>query len=89
MIPSVADPVMVTPEVVGHVGSLIAPGAAAFRLVSQYADGVPADASSFLPSPRPAHKGHDAWYTVTYWTLIEPPEVVAVAGAAQWQIASG
>jgi hypothetical protein len=38
---------------VGHVDSPIAPGAVAFRLVSQYADGVPADASSFLPSLGP------------------------------------
>ena len=72
----------------GHIDSPIAPGAVAFRLVSQYADDAPANASSFLPSLGP-HKGHDAWYTVTYWTLIEPPEVVAVAGAVQWQIASG
>jgi hypothetical protein len=35
---------------VGHIDSPIAPGAVAFRLVSQYADGAPADASSFLPS---------------------------------------
>jgi hypothetical protein len=41
---------MVTPEVVGHIDSLIAPRAVVFRLVSQYADGAPADASSFLPS---------------------------------------
>jgi hypothetical protein len=38
---------------VGHIDSPIAPGAVAFRLVSQYADGAPADASSFLPSLGP------------------------------------
>ncbi|MFY9648475.1 MAG: hypothetical protein WBF20_12185 [Trebonia sp.] len=44
---------MVTPEIVGHIDSPIAPRAVAFRLVSQYADGAPADASSFLPSLGP------------------------------------
>jgi hypothetical protein len=44
---------MVTPEVVGHIDSPIAPRAVAFRLVSQYADHAPADASSFLPSLGP------------------------------------
>jgi hypothetical protein len=41
---------MVTPEVVGHIDSRMTPGAADFRLASQYADGAPANASSFLPS---------------------------------------
>jgi hypothetical protein len=44
---------MVTPEVVGHIDSPIAPRTVAFRLVSQYADHAPADASSFLPSLGP------------------------------------
>jgi hypothetical protein len=51
---------MVTPEVVDHIDSPLAPGAVDFRLVSQYADGAPADASPFLPSRRLVAPSHAA-----------------------------
>jgi hypothetical protein len=44
---------MVTPEVVVASTARWPPELSLFRLVSQYADGVPADASSFLPSREP------------------------------------